>query len=34
MAGLTMLAAQDCASFYFLQARIFCSYRLAPKPST
>jgi hypothetical protein len=34
MAGLAMLAAQDCASFYFLQARIFCSYRLAPKPST
>jgi hypothetical protein len=34
MAGLTMLAAQDCASFYFLQARIFCSYGLAPNPPT
>jgi hypothetical protein len=34
MAGLAMLVAQDCASFYFLHARIFCSYGLTPKPPT
>jgi hypothetical protein len=34
MAGLAMLGAQACASFYFLQERIFCSYGLAPKPPT
>jgi hypothetical protein len=32
MAGLAMLGAQACASFYFVQERIFCSYGLAPKP--
>jgi hypothetical protein len=34
MAGLAMLATRDCVSFYFLQARIFYSYGLAPKPPT
>jgi hypothetical protein len=34
MAGLAMLTTQDCVSFYFLQARIFYSYGLAPKPPT
>jgi hypothetical protein len=34
MAGLAMHDAQACASFCFLQARIFCSYGSTPKPPT